>query len=336
MKALVYQGPGEICLQEIAAPVPGADEVLLRVDAAGVCGTDRHIVGGALGVAPGTVPGHEIAATVLATGAEVEGFAPGERVASFGQVTCGRCAACRAGASNRCRRPTVLGMGRQGGFAEQIALPPRCLIRLPEAVESPVGAIATDAIATPLHALWTVGRLRPGETVVVIGAGGLGLHAIQLARLAGAACVVAVDASPAAREASLEVGADAALDPADEEEPVRALRRLAPGATLALECVGRAETVELGIAALAPGGRLVVVGVGSDCPRLPPLAKFIGAELAVLGSFGSTLDEIETVLDLVERGRLDVSRSVRREVPLSEAASIFSEPAGPARTVILP
>jgi len=336
MKALVYQGPGEISLEEVVDPSPRDGEVLLRVDAAGVCGTDRHIVAGELGVRPGTVPGHEIAGTVVEIGDQVAGWERGERVACFGQATCGACPACRAGAPNRCRQPAVLGMARQGGFAEQIALPASCLMRLPDSVSSPVGAIACDAIATPLHALWTVGGLRAGETVVVIGAGGLGLHAIQLARLAGAVCVVAVDPFEPARKEALAAGADAVLDPGSEEDPVRALRRLARGATLALECVGRPETVELGLAALAPGGRLVVVGVGPARPSLPPLARFVGSELCVKGSFGSTPAEIETVLALIERGRLDVSRSVQREVPLDEAAAIFSEPGGPARTVILP
>jgi len=336
MKALVYQGPGEISLQEVDDPTPTAAEVLLNVDAAGVCGTDRHIVAGELGVSSGTVPGHEIAGTVIGIGPAVKNWQTGDRVACFGQVTCGACPACLMGASNRCRRPAVLGMARQGGFAEQIALPASCLIRLPDSISSPVGAIASDAIATPLHALWTVGGLRAGETVVVIGAGGLGLHAIQLARLAGAACVVAVDPSEPARKAALMAGADSVIDPGAGENPVRVLRRLAPGTTLALECVGRSETVELGLAALAPGGRLVIVGVGSARPSLPPLARFIGTELCVQGSFGSTPAEIETVLDLIERGRLDVSRSVQREVPLDDAASIFSEPGGPARTVILP
>jgi propanol-preferring alcohol dehydrogenase len=336
MKALVYQGPGEISLEEIEDPSPADDEVLLRVDASGVCGTDRHIVAGELGVEPGTVPGHEIAGTILTLGSRVEGWNSGERVASFGQVTCGACPACLAGTPNRCRRPAVIGMARQGGFAEQIALPASCLLRLPDTVASSVGAIASDAIATPLHALWTIGKLRAGETVVVIGAGGLGLHAVQLARLAGAACVVAVDPFEPARKAALEAGADAVLDPDAEDEPVRALRRLARGTTLALECVGRSETVELGLASLSPGGRLVVVGVGNARPRLPPLARFIGTELCVLGSFGSTPAEIAKVLELIECGRLDVSRSVQREVSLADAASIFREPGGPARTVILP
>jgi 2-desacetyl-2-hydroxyethyl bacteriochlorophyllide A dehydrogenase len=336
MKALVYQGPGEISLAEIADPVPDVAEVLLRIDAAGVCGTDRHIVAGELAVAPGTVPGHEIAGTVIEIGAGVEGWKPGERAACFGQVSCGNCEACREGAANRCRRAAVLGMARQGGFAERIALPARSLIRLPDAIPSPIGAIASDAIATPLHALSTIGGLRMGETVVIVGAGGVGLHAIQLARLAGAARVVAVDPFEGARQAALAAGADAVLDPGATGDPVREVRRVAGAANLVLECVGRAETVELGIAALAPGGRLVVVGVGAAQPRLPALARFIGTELCVRGSFGSTPAEIETVLGLIEGGRLDVSRSISREVCLDEAASIFAEPRTPARTVILP
>lgn len=336
MKALVYRGPGEIELDDIDEPIPADDEVLLRVDAAGVCGTDRHIVAGELGVAPGVVPGHEIAGTITEVGSAVVGWGPGDRVASFGQVSCGVCAPCRTGRPNRCHRPAVLGMARQGGFAERVALPTSCLISLPESISDAVGAIASDAIATPFHALTTVGRLQVGETLAIIGAGGLGLHAIQLAKLGGAARVVAVDPAPEAREAALAAGADAVLDPGAEEQPDRALRRLARGATLVLECVGRPETVELGLSALAAGGRLVVVGVGNGRPRLPPLAMFIGSELSILGSFGSTPAEIETVLGLIDAGRIDVSASVQRQVVLAESASIFSKPFGPARTVIVP
>ncbi|MCP3990966.1 MAG: alcohol dehydrogenase catalytic domain-containing protein [Actinomycetia bacterium] len=336
MKALVYQGPGQIALDEIADPEPGPGEVLISVDAAGVCGTDRHIVAGELGVAPGTVPGHEIAGTITALGTGVDGWTPGDRVASFGQVSCGECSPCQAGRVNRCRRPAVLGMARQGGFAENVALPTSCLIALPESIGAPIGSIASDAIATPFHALTTVGGLQAGESVVIIGAGGLGLHAVQLARLCGAASVVAVDPVAEAREAAIEVGADAAFDPASEDDPARALRRVARRPSLVVECVGRTETVELGLGVLAPGGRLVVVGVGAGRPKLPPLAMFIGSELSVLGSFGSTPSEIETVLTLIASERLDVSRSVQREVPLSEAAPIFTQPFGPARTVIVP
>jgi len=336
MRALVYQGPGQIMLGDIDEPEPAPGEVLLTVAAAGVCGTDRHIVAGELGVAPGTVPGHEIAGVVASVGEGVDAWSPGDRVASFGQVACGTCTSCRSGRVNLCRRPAVLGMARQGGFAERVALPGSCLMDLPDTVDDAVGAIASDAIATPFHAITSVGRLRAGETVVVIGAGGLGLHAIQIARLCGAGRVVAVDPSPQARDAAVVAGADATFDPSAEDDPARALRHAAPGASLALEFVGRTDTVELGIGALSAGGRLVVVGVGAGQPRLPPLARFIGTELSVLGSFGSTPAEIETVIGLIAGGRIDVSHSVQRRVALAEAAPIFTQPFGPARTVIVP
>jgi propanol-preferring alcohol dehydrogenase len=336
VKALVLGEPGEISLNDVAEPVPADGEVLIAVDAAGVCGTDRHIVAGDLGVPPGTIPGHEIAGTILETTHGVEGWHPGDRVAAFGLVTCGVCPACTSGRSNRCRRPQIVGMARQGGFAERIALPTSSLISLPDEVPDGIGAIASDAIATPFHALTTVGRLEVGETVVIIGAGGLGVHAVQLARLCGAARVVAVDPSEAARDAAMVAGADETFDPGSTDEPARDLRRLARGATLALECVGRSETVEMGMSVLSPGGRLVVVGVGHTQPKLPPLGMFIGAELSVHGSFGSTPSEISTVLGLISSGRLDVSRSVQREVPLARAAEIFSQPFGPARTVVIP
>lgn len=336
MKALVYEGPGLLELHTIPDPEPGPGEVLLDVLAAGVCGTDHHIVAGELGVAPGTVPGHEICGRIAALGSGVEGWEPGMHVVSYGQVTCDTCPACLSGHQNRCKSPQGFGMARQGGFAQRISVPARCITPLPETVSDAVGAIATDAVATPFHALVSVGRIRPGESVVVIGTGGLGMHAVLLARMAGAGRIVGVDPSPGARDAALEAGADTVFDPSAEEDPARALRSFARGTTLAVELVGRADSVELGLATLAPGGRLVVVGVGNERPRLPPLIRFIGTEVSVHGSFGSTLAEIETVLGLIAAGRLDVSRSVGRVIPLEKGPAVLREPAEPARTVLDP
>ncbi len=336
MKALVYEAPGRVALQQVAKPVAGPGEVLIQVAAAGVCGTDRHIVAGHLGVAPGTVLGHEVCGCIAEVGQGVSGFAPGDRVIAFGQVVCGQCAACRSGRDNRCVRPEILGMGRQGAFAEFIVLPTRALIPLPQAIPDAVGAIVPDAIATPYHAVVAVGAVRPGETVVVIGAGGVGAHAVLIARMAGAARIVAVDTDPAARETALALGADVGFDPREDAAPAKALRKLARNAGLVVECVGREETAELAFAAAAPGGRVVIVGVGSARPKLPALLQFVGNEIAVMGSFGSTKSEIETVLQLIVAGRLDVSRSVSRSLPLTAAAKVFAEPPTPARTVVLP
>lgn len=326
MQAVVYHGSGDVRTEEVADPEPGPGEVLLDVTAAGICGTDRHIVAGDLGVAQGTVPGHEIAGTNAA----------GQRFLSYGQVTCGECRSCRDGFEHRCRRPQVLGMSRQGGFAERIAVPTQCLVPVPDIVSDEIAAIVPDAIATPYHALVTIGGIAAGETVVVIGAGGLGMQAIVLALWAGADRVVAVDPSPAARETALAAGANEALDPTEHENPAEAIYALTSGATLALECVGRAETVEMGAQSLAPGGRLVVCGVGHDRPRLPSLLRFVAGETSVHGSFGSTIPEIETVLDLIARGELDVSHAISRTVALDQVPEVFNQAATPGRTVVVP
>ncbi len=336
MRALAYRGPGVVELVDVADPIPRPGEVIVAVTAAGVCGTDHHLVAGELGVAEGTIPGHEIAGRVVALGAGVTGWAEGDEVVSYGQVVCGECAACRSGHENRCTRAVGIGMARPGGFADYVALAARGLVARPAGVDPAVAAIATDAIATPYHALRAIGALEAGETVAVIGAGGLGLHAVGLARLLGAARIVAVDPSAEARTRAEAAGADDAFDPSAHDQPARALRELTGGVDAAFEFVGRASSVELGLGALRPGGRLVVVGIGHDRPRLPPVVRFVGTELAVRGSFGSTRAEIAAVVDLVASGRLDTSRSVSRRVGLADAPAVLRAEPGPARTVIEP
>jgi alcohol dehydrogenase, propanol-preferring len=336
MRAAVFCGPGDLRVETIADPEPAPGEVLLDVRAAGICGTDRHIVAGELGVPSGTVPGHEIAGVVASVTDDVEGVTTGDRVLSYGQVTCGSCGPCLDGHEHRCRRPQVLGMTRQGGFAEKVAVPHQILVPIPDTVPDEIAAIVPDAIATPYHALTTVGSLEAGESVVVIGAGGLGMQAIVVARMLGAGRIVAVDPSAEARTVALDVGADAVFDPTSDDRPAKALYEMTGGVTLTLECVGRAESVELGMDSLAPGGRLVVVGVGHDRPRLPPLIRFVAGENQVRGSFGSTIPEIETVLRLIADGTLDVSKAIAQRVDIEAVPAVFTHPARPGRTVIVP
>ncbi|GMR02149.1 MAG: zinc-dependent alcohol dehydrogenase family protein [Acidimicrobiia bacterium] len=336
MRAAVYHGAGDVRIETLADPEPVPGEVLLEVRAAGICGTDRHIVAGELGVPDGTVPGHEIAGVVAAVTDGVEGVQVGDRVLSYGQVTCGSCGPCTDGNEHRCRRPQVLGMTRRGGFAERVAVPHQILIHVPDAVPDEIAAIVPDAIATPYHALVAVGGIEADETVVIIGAGGLGMQAIVLARMLGAERVVAVDPSEEARAAAREVGADAVFDPTSDDKPAKALYGLTGGATLTLECVGRSESVELGMDSLKPGGRLVIVGVGFDRPRLPPLIRFVAGETQIRGSFGSTMPEIKTVLELITDGTLDVSRAIAQRIDIESIPDVFRQPPAPGRTVIVP
>lgn len=300
-------------------PTPAPDEILVSVRAAGLCGTDLHLaVEGTLPVerTPITL-GHEAAGVVAEIGSDVRGFSTGDRVALFPAAYCGTCRYCLAGRQSLCDRSKVYGMNRDGSLAEYISVPARTAVPLPDGIAFDVAAVATDGVATPFHALRGRGALRAGETVGVFGCGGLGTHAVMLARLMGAARIVAVDTDTNARERALRLGADVALDPGACDVP-RQVRALG-GLDLALEFVGVPVTVELALRSLAKAGRAVVVGVGPGKPSLPALAAFVGREHALLGSFGMDRRDIEDLFALISAGRLDLSGSISARYPLEQA-----------------
>lgn len=314
--------PGEpLRLERVPVPEPGPGEVLVQVHACGLCGTDLHLaVDGDLPVerAPITL-GHEAAGVVAAIGPAVEGLSGGERVALFPAASCGRCRFCLAGREALCDSSKVYGMARDGALAEYVAVPARSLLALPDGVPYDVGAIVTDGVATPFHALRTRGGLRAGESVGIFGCGGLGTHAIALARLMGASPILAVDIDAQARERALALGADVALDPR-EADVAKAARAAAPGGLdLALELVGLPDTVEQALRSLGKRGRAVIVGVGPGRASLPPLVAFVGREQAVLGSFGADRADSEDLYALITAGRLDLSDSISARYPLTEA-----------------
>jgi len=321
LAARLYK-PGEpLRVEHVPVPAPADGELLVRVSACGLCGTDLHLaVVGDLPVerTPITL-GHEAAGVVAAVGEGTTGFRQGDRVALFPAATCGLCRFCLIGRESLCERSRVYGMARDGALAEYIAVPARAAIPLPEAIPFHLGAIVTDGVATPFHALRRRGRLQAGEAVAVVGCGGLGTHALLLARMMGAACVVAVDPQPQARARAGELGADIVLDAADPQA-VKTLRAALGrrGVDLALEFVGRRESAALALQLLDVTGRAVFVGVGPDRPELPPLAAFVGREQAVLGSFGMDRADIVDLFALLAGARLDLSRSVSTRYQLAE------------------
>ncbi len=297
---------------------PETGRVLVRVEAAGVCGSDLHMWQGNVPVRQTPIVlGHEIAGVIVECGAETAPWEPEDRVIVRAASGCGACARCREGEDNLCPHQTVLGMDADGGFAQYVLTPAANLVRLPSEIPFETGAIITDAVATPYHAVETRGQLRRGESVVIFGCGGLGTHAIQIARLLGAAVVVAVDVRPGALDRARALGANAAID-SREEGAHKAVQRLTEGgADLALDFVGRPETASQALRSLRPGGRLVIVGMGQEPIILPPPALFAWREQAALGSFGSTRRDLDEVIGLVQSGRLDLSGSVTGRFPLS-------------------
>ena len=302
--------PEIVTVDEVPVPEPGPGDVLVQVRACGVCASDLHVVQGVTphGPALPQTLGHEPAGVVAAVGDQVDGWMPGDRVAFQMARPCGRCAYCQVGRESICTQLTVPGVDADGAQAEYVLADPRFLTPLPSTIPFDQAAILTDAVATPYHALKR-GGVTEGVDVAVFGLGGLGMHAVQLAKLAGA-WVVAVDLDPVNLERALAWGADEVVD-ASDGKPARRIKELTGGGVdKSFEFVGANETVDQALKALKPGGRATVVGLTPRPLQLMPGALFVSQELELVGSFGSTASDLNELIDLVDAGRLDLSRSV--------------------------
>ena len=323
MTAARFYEPGQpLRIEQLPVPRPAADEVLVRVHATGLCGSDVHIA--VEGITPTPyrpiVLGHEIAGTIAAVGDTANGWSVDDRVAVNGVVADGTCAQCVAGRSQLCATRSITGIHREGGLAEYVVVPARNLCALPASVSFEIGAIVTDAVSTPFHALVDVARVQPGEAVAVIGAGGLGLHAVQIAKLMGAHPIIAVDVRATQCERAAAHGADVVID-ASREPTAEAVLAATGGAGVAVaaEFVGRADTIAQAVASLAIGGRAVIVGLGAEPITVQPPTVFVRRELQMLASYGFTTTTVRRVLALVEAGLLNLEDSITHRFPLDDA-----------------
>jgi 2-desacetyl-2-hydroxyethyl bacteriochlorophyllide A dehydrogenase len=306
--------------QEIAAPWVGASDVLIRVNAAGICHSDAHYRAGVSPVEslPLTL-GHEVAGFVEETGADVERFAVGDRVCVHYLVTCGRCIFCQAGTEQFCPTVQMIGKHRDGGYAEFIVVPERCVFRLPDEIPFEQGAILMCSSATSLHAL-NKARLHSGETVAIFGVGGLGISALQLAGYFGAAAVFAVDINPRKLEFAERFGA-IPVD-ASTGNPVEKIQELTGGrgVDVALELVGLPLTMRQAVQSLAILGRAALVGLTRETFEVAPYAELLNKETEIIGVSDHLASEIPLLLDLVRTGKLDLSHGLIRTIPLEAGA----------------
>ncbi len=313
-----------IQLDEVPYPEPGPGEVVVRVAACGICGSDLHFFKDLPTPAPPPFTlGHEPAGVIESLGAGVRDWAPGDRVALHVGSGCGRCRACRSGHPTSCLSLQAPGLHIDGAFAEAIRVGVDCLVRIPQGVSFEAAAVATDCVATPYHALTCRGGLARGERVAIIGAGGLGGQALGLAQALGAAQTIAVDVSAAALERAAHNGVTDTVLVTDPEQAVTRVLELSDGGVdLALECVGRPDTVACGANSLHSGGRLVIVGVGMEPPPIPQSqVGFIANELSVLGSFGSHAEDLAEVLRLQAEGEIDIDAAITHRLSLDEVAT---------------
>jgi D-arabinose 1-dehydrogenase-like Zn-dependent alcohol dehydrogenase len=331
-------------LEMFDVPIPrfGERDVLVRVKAAGICHSDVHYRSGTSPVRPLPMTlGHEVAGVVEEVGSAVEDrLLPRDRVVLHYNVTCGDCWFCSTGNEQFCPTGLMLGHFTDGGFAEYVSVPARNALLLPPEIRFEEGATLMCASATSFHAL-RKSRIRAGERAAVFGVGGLGMSAVQLARAFGAVEVFAVDR----RAEQLELAARYGAVPVDASrlDPVAEIRRATHGrgVDVALELIGRALTMQQAIRCLAPMGRAVIVGIGSEPLSIDTYRELLGGEAEVIGSNDHLLQELPQLLEMARRGILDTSQVVTRTVPLDAsqingALDALERYEGGVRTVIVP
>ena len=326
MKALLYTKPYTFEYTDVPDPEVGDDDVLVRVKACGICGSDVAGHTGKTGRRlPPLIMGHEAAGVVERIGRNVQGFAPGDRICFDSTVYCNQCPACRQGLFNRCVKRQVLGVSvpefkRQGAFAEFVAVPHWICARLPEKMSFVQAAllepasIGTHAANRPLVA--------KTDTIVVIGAGTIGLFILQAAKLRGARTTIACDLNEFRLDLARQIGADVRLNPSKvnlkEEIQKRTEGR---GADVAFEAVGFAETFRQAISITRTGGTVTAVGNLQKETEFN-LQELVSRELTFTGSYASA-GEFRTCIDLIASGRINVAPLVSEVLPLKDGPSAF-------------
>lgn len=317
MRAVRFHGAGtRPALEDVPFPEPGPGEVRVRVRACGICGSDVHIVHG---VTPAAVPltlGHEPSGVVDDPGDS--DWSQGDRVSIAAGYGCGQCVMCLQDRENVCPGLHIPGITRDGAQAEYVVVPARALVALPDSVDFATGAILTDAVATPFHAIRRNG-VGAGQTAVVYGLGGLGLHAVTILKQVVGARVIGVDVLPAARERALRFGADEVVD-SSGGKPAAAVRDMTDGgAEAAFEFVGAAAVTDQAVKSLRRGGTCTVVGVTPEPLHLGlPQALLVAGEITLQGSFGCSGAELGELVKLVGDGTLDLSGTITHRYALDE------------------
>ncbi|MEO5733869.1 MAG: alcohol dehydrogenase catalytic domain-containing protein [Rubrivivax sp.] len=318
MKALVYTEPNRMQLQDRDAPDAAPGDVVVQIDAVGICGSDLHAFHGHdPRRKPGLVLGHEFAGAVVDSAGDA--WSVGQRVTGNPLITCGHCANCMQGRDNLCSNRTMVGMTRPGAFAEQMAIPGRCLIAVPDTLD-PVAAALTEPAATALHAINLSARVmaRPIHEgrVLVMGGGAIGMLAALLLRHLGADRLQVVEVNPLRRQ-SIETHARCGtLDPRHASPEDNSFE-------LVIDAVGSATTRTAALAAVAPGGVVMHIGL-QDWASEIDMRKLTLAEITLLGTYTYTMADLRATVALLERRAFGDLAWVERR-PLSQGARAFDD-----------
>ncbi|MEQ3553579.1 alcohol dehydrogenase catalytic domain-containing protein [Pseudonocardia nematodicida] len=322
---------GAVTVSREPEPVPGAGEALVRSVLVGICGTDVHASAGAHPfIDLPYAPGHEAVGVVGALGPGVTSVTPGDRVVLEPNLACGTCRRCREGRYNICAELRVFGCQTEGAMADAFTVAADRLHVLPDDVSDRAAALV-EPLATPVHAVRAAG-VGPGDRVVVLGAGPIGLLSAVAARAAGAATVLVTDIEPAKLERAVALGADAGLVADDPRFLARAVAAMGGPADVVVDCVSGESSMRQAVDLLEKGGTVAVVGVPPGDRRIP-LHLVQDREVTVRGCLMYTRDDVVAALELV-RG-LDPDLLITRVEPLDRAAAAFDAARDPDQVKVL-
>ena len=330
MQAVTFQAPGEVRLEERPEPeLLERDDAVVRVEATGVCGSDLHIYHGRVVIEPGFTLGHEFVGTVVAAGDDVTEVAEGDRVLGCYCSACGNCFFCRRGDFHKCDEGRVFGHGKtlgalQGAQAEQVLVPHANLTlrRVPQRMTDDVALFAGDVMGTGWHAVDQAG-VRPGDSTAVVGLGPVGLCAVQAAKAAGAARVIAVDTVAERLELARTFGAEPVH--LTEQDPRAAVKEATGGRGVdsAIEAVGHPDALELACRMTRKAGTVSVIGVYAERTEVHMGIVWIKA-LTIKTGHANVIGHVDRVLAMLEAGVLDPSPLVTHHMRLDEAAEAYA------------
>ena len=328
MKALLLSEYNKLEVTDLDGPKPGPEDLLIRVAACGICGSDVHGYDGSTGRRiPPIVMGHEAAGTVVAVGSAVDGFSTGDRVTFDSTVYCGLCDFCRAGDVNLCNDRQVIGVScgeyrRAGAFAEYLTVPARVAYHLPDELSFPEAAML-EAVSVALHGV-KVAEMKGDETVLVIGAGMIGLLLLQSARSRSVESmrVFVSDVDPTRLKLASNMGAEETFLASGSNLTEEIMKRTkGRGVDIVLEAVGHNETIATAIDCVRKGGTVVLVGNISPQVNLP-LQKVVSRQIRLQGSCASA-GEYPEAMKLMAAGKINVASLITAVAPLADGPSWF-------------
>jgi L-iditol 2-dehydrogenase len=327
MKALLLTEYSKLEMADLPVPQPAAQEVLIRVEACGICGSDVHGYDGSSGRRiPPLVMGHEAAGTIESVGSDVSNFHKGDRVTFDSTIYCGECEYCRKGLMNLCGHREVLGVStpefrRAGAFADFVVVPARVLYALPAGVSFDEAAMV-EPLSVAVHAV-AVSDIAKGSTALVVGAGMIGLLVLQSLKVAGCSQIIVSDIDDTRLKLARDLGATATIN-AKTSDPVAEIKKLTNGAgvDVALEAVGSTPTIKAAIESVKRGGTVTLIG--NIAPNVEiPLQVVVSRQIRLQGSAASA-GEYPQAIDLIARGAVTVKPLISAVAPLEDGAQWFT------------